>query len=60
MAKCSACGKSVSFGHNRSFSKRATRRTYKPNLQKVAVWEGKQKQTKVMCTKCLRTAVKAK
>jgi large subunit ribosomal protein L28 len=60
MAKCDSCGKCVSFGHNRSFSKRATRRTYRPNLQKAAVWKGKQKLTKVMCTKCLRTAVKAK
>lgn len=60
MAKCESCGKSLSFGHNRSFSKRATRRTFRPNLQRVAVWQGKRKQTKVLCTKCLRTAVKAK
>lgn len=58
MAKCEKCGKTLTFGHNRSFSKRATRRTFRPNLQKVAVWKGKQKQTKVLCTKCLRTAVK--
>lgn len=60
MAKCDSCGKCVTFGHNRSFSKRATRRTFRPNLQKVAVWEGKRKQTKVMCTKCLRKIVKTK
>jgi ribosomal protein L28 len=60
MAKCESCGKAVTFGHNRSCSKRATRRLYRPNLQKVAVWDGKRKQTKVLCAKCLRTAVKAK
>ena len=32
MAKCAHCGKSTSFGHNRSFSMRATNRTFKPNL----------------------------
>ena len=58
MAKCEICGKSVTFGHNRSFSKRATQRTYRPNLQKVAVWHGKRKETKVLCTKCLRSSVK--
>ncbi len=59
MAKCENCGKALTFGHNRSFSKRATQRTYKPNLQKVAVWHGKRKVTKVLCTKCIRTSVKA-
>ena len=31
MAKCATCGKSTAFGHNRSFSQRATNRTFKPN-----------------------------
>ena len=59
MAKCEKCGKTLTFGHNRSFSKRATQRSYKPNLQRVAVWQGTRKTTKVLCTKCLRTAVKS-
>jgi len=58
MAKCEHCGKTLTFGHNRSFSKRATQRSFKPNLQRVAVWDGKKKQTKVLCTKCMRTIVK--
>ncbi len=37
MAKCSNCGKTTSFGHNRSFSQHATNREWKPNLQKVTV-----------------------
>ena len=37
MAKCANCGKTTSFGHNRSFSLRATNRDFKPNLQKVTI-----------------------
>ncbi|NTV72530.1 MAG: 50S ribosomal protein L28, partial [Azonexaceae bacterium] len=39
MAKCEKCGKATVFGHNRSFSQRATNRTFKPNLQSVSVME---------------------
>lgn len=55
MAKCAQCGKTTVFGHNRSFSVRATRRTFKPNLQKILVIEGNKKVHKVMCAKCIRT-----
>ena len=43
MAKCANCGKTTTFGHNRSFSMRATNRAYHPNLQKVTVMVGKRK-----------------
>ncbi|MFC2064911.1 50S ribosomal protein L28 [Chloroflexota bacterium] len=58
MAKCAHCGKSTSFGHNRSFSMRATNRTFKPNLQKVSMIENGRKIQKTLCTKCIRTMVK--
>ena len=35
MAKCSVCGKSVTFGHNVSHSNRKTNRVWKPNIRKV-------------------------
>ena len=35
MAKCSVCGKGVSFGHNVSHSNRKTARTWKANIRKV-------------------------
>ena len=35
MAKCSVCGKGVTFGHNVSHSNRKTNRTWKPNIRKV-------------------------
>lgn len=58
MAKCEKCGKSTVFGHNRSFSLRATRRTFRPNLQRVLVMENGRKVRKTMCAKCIRTMVK--
>ena len=58
MAKCSVCGKSTTFGQNRPWSKKATARTFKPNLQKITVYEDGRKVKKVMCTRCIRTMVK--
>ncbi len=58
MAKCEVCGKTTTFGHNRSFSQRATNRIYRPNLQRVTVMVNGHKVRKVMCAKCIRTMVK--
>ena len=58
MAKCSVCGKKTTFGVNRPWSKKATNRTFKPNLQKISVMENGRKVQKVMCTRCIRTMVK--
>ena len=60
MAKCQNCGKTTTFGHNRSFSMRATNRSFKPNLQRVLVVEAGRKVRKVLCAKCIRTMVKTK
>jgi large subunit ribosomal protein L28 len=58
MAKCSNCGKTTAFGHNRSFSQRATNRKFRPNLQKISVMENGRKVQKTLCAKCIRTLVK--
>jgi large subunit ribosomal protein L28 len=58
MAKCESCGKKTSFGRNRPWSKKATLRTFKPNLQTVSVFESGRKVRKTLCTKCIRTMVK--
>lgn len=58
MAKCESCGKTTTFGHNRSFSQRATNRTFHPNLQKITVMVDGRKVRKVMCAKCIRTLAK--
>ena len=58
MAKCANCGKSTTFGHNRSFSQRATNRTFKPNLQKTLVMEKGRVVHKILCAKCIKTLSK--
>ncbi|MGQ9833452.1 MAG: 50S ribosomal protein L28 [Candidatus Villigracilaceae bacterium] len=58
MAKCAQCGKTTTFGHNRSFSQRATNRAFRPNLQKVTVMENGRMVKKVLCARCIRTLAK--
>lgn len=58
MAKCDRCGKTTTFGHNRSFSLRATRRTFRPNLQKVSIVENGRLVRKMLCASCIRTLAK--
>jgi large subunit ribosomal protein L28 len=59
MAKCNHCGKTTTFGHNRSFSQRATNRKFKPNLQKVSVMEKGRMVKKTLCAKCIKTLGKS-
>ncbi len=59
MAKCANCGKATTFGHNRSFSQRATNRKFKPNLQKTIVMEQGRVVHKVLCTKCIKAMSKS-
>jgi large subunit ribosomal protein L28 len=55
MAKCEICGKSPQFGHNVSHSKKATKRQFKPNVQRVRVEIDGQERRMYLCTRCLRT-----
>jgi len=57
--KCAHCGKTTTFGHNRSFSLRATNRKFQANLQRVSLLENGRMVKKVLCTKCIRTAAKS-
>jgi len=59
MAKCANCGKTTTFGHNRSFSQHATNRKFKPNLQKVTILQDGHKLQKVLCTKCIKALGKS-
>jgi large subunit ribosomal protein L28 len=59
MAKCAHCGKATTFGHNRSFSMRATRRKFEPNLQRVRVFEGGRLVPKTLCAKCIKRLARA-
>jgi large subunit ribosomal protein L28 len=59
MAKCEQCGKATTFGHNRSFSQRATNRVFRPNLQKVTIIKNGRKVKTILCAKCIRKMGKA-
>jgi len=54
MAKCQNCGKTTTFGQSRSFSMKATKRKFRPNLQKVRVMEKGRLVQKTLCTKCIK------
>jgi len=58
MAVCAHCGKKTTFGNNRSFSMKATKRKFKPNLQKVTLYENGKKVRKILCAKCIKTLSK--
>lgn len=60
MAKCENCGKTTTFGHNRSFSQRATNREFKPNLQRISILENGKIVRKVLCARCIRSISKSK
>jgi large subunit ribosomal protein L28 len=54
MARCAHCGKSTAFGQNRSFSMKATKRQFRPNLQRVRVMVAGRQVRKTLCTKCIK------
>lgn len=55
MAKCSVCGKGVSFGIKISHSHRRSNRMWKPNVKRVkAVVDGSPQYVHA-CTRCLRS-----
>jgi large subunit ribosomal protein L28 len=58
MAVCEICGKGPQFGHNVSHSKRATKRQFKPNIQKAKIWRDGRLVSMTVCAKCLKTLSK--
>lgn len=46
------------FGNQRSFSMRATRRKFLPNIQRVRVMENGKFVRKNLCAKCIKTLAK--
>ncbi len=58
MAKCDNCGKAPMFGNTRSHSLRASRRQFKPNIQRVHVMENGKSVRKYMCAKCIKALSK--
>ncbi len=58
MAKCERCGKGPRFGNNRPWSKKATRRRWNVNIQKVKVMENGRLVSRRLCTSCIKTLTK--
>jgi large subunit ribosomal protein L28 len=55
MAKCEICGKGPMFGQSVSRSKKASKRMFRPNIQRKRVMiDGEYKRIHI-CTRCLRT-----
>ena len=56
-AVCDICAKKPGFGNNRPWSKKATRRRFDPNIQRVrAMVNGHRRSGCTCCTRCLRPA----
>ena len=58
VARCELTGKGRQFGHNVSYSKRRTKRVFKPNLQKKTFEIDGQKISMVLSTQSIRTLKK--
>lgn len=56
--KCEYCNRSPQSGNNRPWSKKATRRVWNVNVQKVQVVESGKVVSRRLCTSCLRTTTK--
>ncbi len=59
MARCMICGKTRSFGHNVSHSKRRTNRDFKPNVHRKRLMLDGQLVRLDVCSRCIRTMTKA-
>jgi large subunit ribosomal protein L28 len=53
--QCEVCGKTKSFGHNVSFSKRRTNRDFRPNVHRKHIMINGEMQRLHICTRCMRT-----
>lgn len=52
---CEICGKKAMSGHNVSHSHKKTKRTFKPNLQRVKVNLNGTIKRVLVCAECLRS-----
>jgi large subunit ribosomal protein L28 len=58
MAMCEVCGKTRTFGHNVSHSKRRTNRDWLPNVQAKRLNIDGTPRRVTICARCLRTMTK--
>ncbi|MEE9284700.1 MAG: 50S ribosomal protein L28 [Dehalococcoidia bacterium] len=55
MAACALCHKTPGFGYNVSHSKRHTKRTWQPNIQRATIYVDGRPKRVYICTRCLRS-----
>lgn len=62
MAKCANCGKVPVVGRSVSYAKNKTARLFRPNLQKISLYDAKVGRMVQMtyCTKCIKALSKVK
>lgn len=53
--RCDVCDKGKATGHNVSHSNRHTKRTWKPNIQRIKVVHQGRPQRINVCTNCLKS-----
>ncbi|MCD8307329.1 MAG: 50S ribosomal protein L28 [Clostridia bacterium] len=56
---CSVCGKGQQSGNMVSHSKRRTRRTFRPNVQKISYIKDGKVVTGYVCTRCMKSVERA-
>ncbi|MFB0566450.1 MAG: 50S ribosomal protein L28 [Candidatus Aminicenantaceae bacterium] len=52
---CEFCGKGPRFGHSISHSHKASKKKWKPNLQRVKIQNKKGTRQIWVCTRCIRS-----
>lgn len=57
--RCQVCGKTTVFGHNVSFSKRRTNRSFEANIHRKRLMINGEMVRIDICTRCQRTLGKA-
>ncbi len=60
MAKCANCGKVPVVGRSVSYAKNRTPRLFRPNLQKISLYDAKlgRMVQKTFCAKCIKAQSK--
>lgn len=58
-ARCEICGKTTTFGHNVSHSKRRTNREFRVNVHRKRLMVNGEMRRITVCTRCMRTALKS-
>jgi large subunit ribosomal protein L28 len=51
---CEYCAKKPSFNYQVSFSHKRSKRMWKPNVQRVRVWENGRARRANVCTSCIK------